>query len=459
MSGPARVFVASGHGADDPGAESSGVVERDLNVTVARMLVDRLADHGVDVATDLDHGNPTFPAEAELAHRIGDITYYLAVHHNWYESSAARGSEAFARPGPATVLAMALHRAQLDALRTLDPTIPDRGVKDPEPGGGSAKHLDAAPGTACVLEPCFISSPADRALCTGARYAPLLAEAWCRALIDHGRIDGAWDLTFTPSGPPLPPVFSVVVPTCDRGPLLAEAVESVLDQTVTGIEVLVVDDGQSGAAPTFDDPRVTVIPRPHTAPSGPAAARNRGLDAATGRYLAFLDDDDRWTPDRLDLALDGLSRAPVAVCRTRHQGGDPGRFRPLEGRVGSTLLADTTPCLGATAVERAVAPRFDERWFGIEDVVWWWELARSQPVTSTDRVGYLVGLHDGPRVHNTVEVRVRENREFLREHEASAWRTAAIAAVRYLLAHRRVPNLVKAWLDPVRRALRPERSR
>lgn len=425
MRATGRVFVASGHGVDDVGATADGLVERDVNATVAARLTRRLEDHGIDVVSDLDHDNPGFPAEAELAHRIGSIEYYIAVHHNSATNGAARGAEVFAGDQEGRSLAGALHRAQVDALRMLDPELPDRGVKAPD-GTGAAKHIAAAPGAVAVLEPCFLSSPEDRLMVRRPDYADVLSEAWCRALVDHGRLRGSWTTTYERCDVELNPVFSVIVATCDRPQLVREAVGSILEQSVTDIEIIVVDDGVRTAAPDFDDDRVRVL-RPGGG-RGPGAARNSGIDAARGRYVAFLDDDDLWTRDRLDLALAGLERAPISVCRTRHMGqrGET-RHRMLEGNVGARLLDDTTPCLGATAAERTVVPRFEERWLAIEDVVWWWRLADRAEVTTVSEVGYLVRLHEGERGRNPNAARVEENLRFLTEERAffQANRTAA----------------------------------
>jgi N-acetylmuramoyl-L-alanine amidase len=425
-----RVFVAAGHGGDDPGALADGIVERELNAAVATQLVRRLREHRLAVHTDLDHGNPGFPEEADLAREAGGVAYYVALHHN-AAHPAARGAEAFGRGDPSRELAHALHDAQVEALRQIDPSLPDRGVKEAT-DNAAAKHLDRAPGVVAVLEPCFLTNAADAAICRDGRYVDLLAEALCRAIVDHGRVDGRWPRSYAATGVELPPLFSVVIPTHGRPGLLAEAVRSVLAQTVTSLEVLVVDDHGDPPVGPFEDPRVRVLRRDAT--GGPGAARNAGIDTASGRFLAFLDDDDLWTPNRLDLALAGLRRAPVAICRTRHLEQPEGRYRTLDGRVGDVLLDGTTPCLGATAVRRVSAPRFDERWLAIEDVEWWWRLATEQPVCTVPEVGYLVRLHDGPRGRNTVDQRVAENLAFLDEQAAFFGTHRKAAAHRWLRA-------------------------
>src|SRR3954469_10198559 len=97
------------------------------------------------------------------------------------------------------------------------------------------------------------------------------------------------------------PTFTVVVPTYDRSELLADALASVLVQSIDDYECIVVDDCSPQPVLVPDDPRFRVV---RTALNGgPAAAVNAGLRAATGTYVIRLDDDDLFAKDRLELAL------------------------------------------------------------------------------------------------------------------------------------------------------------
>ncbi len=224
---------------------------------------------------------------------------------------------------------------------------------------------------------------------------------------------------------PAGPRFSVVIPTYNRPAYLAEAVASVCAQTVDDFEIVVVDNGSDRPIDLGDDPRARLVRFPGN--PGAAAARNTGLDAARGEYVAFLDDDDLFTPDRLELAAEGLARAPVAICWSRFADRPPGSNRVLEGDVADLILDGLTPSLGATAIRREVAPRFDEHWDAVEDVDWWLRVARSQPVATVAKIGYLVRRHDGVRHRNAHTVRVVENLAYL-ESEAAYFarhRTAA----------------------------------
>jgi glycosyltransferase involved in cell wall biosynthesis len=213
-----------------------------------------------------------------------------------------------------------------------------------------------------------------------------------------------------------PPTFSVVVPTFGRPAHLAEALASVLAQTVTDLECVVVDDASEAAPALPDDPRLRLVRRDRN--GGPAAARNTGIANARARYLAFLDDDDVWVPERLALALDAHARAPVTVCwqaTLGHETVAP-TGRRLDGPVADVLFDGMVPHLGATTIERVVAPPFDERYETSEDVEWWFRVAQQHPVATTPRVGLLYRPHTAPRPRTGHRNRVRDGRMFLEEH-------------------------------------------
>lgn len=90
------------------------------------------------------------------------------------------------------------------------------------------------------------------------------------------------------------PLCTVVIPTFDRPASLARAVASALAQTLTPLEVVVVDDGSAPAAAVPDDPRVQLVRLAGN--QGGAVARNAGIAAARGKYITFLDDDDVLLP-------------------------------------------------------------------------------------------------------------------------------------------------------------------
>lgn len=99
----------------------------------------------------------------------------------------------------------------------------------------------------------------------------------------------------------MPPTVSVVIPTYDRADLIERAIRSVLDQTFDDLECIVVDDDSpdetAEVARSIDDDRLTVLE--HEENRGASAARNTGIAASSGEFVAFLDDDDEWHPEKL----------------------------------------------------------------------------------------------------------------------------------------------------------------
>jgi glycosyltransferase involved in cell wall biosynthesis len=97
------------------------------------------------------------------------------------------------------------------------------------------------------------------------------------------------------------PTVSVVIPTYNRQDMVQRAIQTALDQTYPPHEVIVVDDCSTDATrevvTNYGDPRVKLVAR--TTNGGGSAARNDGIDAATGDYVALLDSDDVWQPEKL----------------------------------------------------------------------------------------------------------------------------------------------------------------
>ena len=110
------------------------------------------------------------------------------------------------------------------------------------------------------------------------------------------------------------PLVSVIVPTYNRGHFLREAVDSVVRQTIPAWELIVVDDGSTDDSPeqvdALHDARIRVVGIAHS--GSPARARNVGIGLARGEWVAFLDSDDVWLPEKLGLQLARLSSQPWA---------------------------------------------------------------------------------------------------------------------------------------------------
>lgn len=178
---------------------------------------------------------------------------------------------------------------------------------------------------------------------------------------------------------------SVVVPTCDRQELLAEALASIraLEGPDLALEILVCDNGQNReetarVAAAYSAQHLTVVE------PGAGAARNAGLVAASGQYVAFLDDDDVWLPGHLRPQLALLAARPdldIVVGQTvtsdehRTPTSDPWPSSlPDTGDVFQEFLT-SYPQIGATVVRTAVRESvglFDPALLGDQD--WDWHL-------------------------------------------------------------------------------------
>jgi glycosyltransferase involved in cell wall biosynthesis len=223
------------------------------------------------------------------------------------------------------------------------------------------------------------------------------------------------------------PTFTVIVPTFDRPAMLQEAIASVLAQTRPDFECLVVDDASPTPPVLVSDPRVRLVCRSRN--GGPAAARNTGLEHARGQFITFLDDDDLFLPDRLELALEGLEHAPVALCWGRFLDNSARRNRLLRGNVHEIIMDDGVPSLNATAIRAECLLPFDESFFALQDTDWWLRMSLATPVWTTERFGYVVRKHPGIRNRNDAPARVRSTLLLLEKHAdyfASRPRAAAV---------------------------------
>ena len=141
----------------------------------------------------------------------------------------------------------------------------------------------------------------------------------------------------------------MVIPTHRRPVYLAEAIKSVLDQSLPPTEVAVVCDGPGSSIP--DELRrgpVRIIEQPH---GGPSVARNTGVAATTAEWVCFLDDDDLWHPDRLALTAEYLAGHPGCEAVT----ASSWTFASEPGEGVELVARDLAGCL--RAAEQVVAVR------------------------------------------------------------------------------------------------------
>ena len=103
------------------------------------------------------------------------------------------------------------------------------------------------------------------------------------------------------------PKVSVIIPTYNRSLSVREAIESVLAQTYRDFELIVVDDGSADNTPSVLGSFGERIRGIRQANAGVSAARNAGIRAAKGEWVAFLDSDDLWVPQKLERQMAGVA--------------------------------------------------------------------------------------------------------------------------------------------------------
>ena len=116
-------------------------------------------------------------------------------------------------------------------------------------------------------------------------------------------------------------LVTVIIPTFNRPELLRRSLKSVLGQTYSNIEIIVVDDGDreraQGVVEEIGDSRVRYVANDPPRRGG-GATRNAGIKLAKGEWIAFQDDDDEWLPEKLALQIEAMKTAPpdVGFCFT-----------------------------------------------------------------------------------------------------------------------------------------------
>lgn len=209
------------------------------------------------------------------------------------------------------------------------------------------------------------------------------------------------------------PTVSVVITTYDRPTYLPDAVTTVADQTYDPVELIIVDDASQIpaseviSADDYEFSEFEIIR--HDENRGPNAARNTGVSAASGEYIAFLDDDDRWLPEKLERQIELFEAADeslgvVSTGWTRIRNGTTEEVwlpPDISGEVTSALLCRNVVGTQSTVMVRAsIAKRvsFDERFPRWADHEWYLSLSTE---CAFDRIREPLVLHEF-ETHNRI---------------------------------------------------------
>lgn len=215
---------------------------------------------------------------------------------------------------------------------------------------------------------------------------------------------------------PSAPEVSVVIPAYNAEDTILSAVQSVLDQTCTSLEVLVIDDGSIDATvarlATLTDARLRVF---RYANGGVAAARNRGMKLARGAFISFLDADDLWTRDKLETQLRALHDHPGAGAAYSWTAFVDERAtflfakapQHVEGDLYGDLLVNFSLASGSNVLARRgcleALGGFDREAQPVEDWEYWLRVARQWPFVVVRAYQVLYRLRAGSASPTGVE--------------------------------------------------------
>lgn len=228
---------------------------------------------------------------------------------------------------------------------------------------------------------------------------------------------------------------SIVLPTYRRPDLLERAMATVFAQTFTRWELLVIDDNGEG---TPDQLRTEVVVRSkadsrlkyvvNTTNMGGGAARNAGIARARGEFVAFIDDDDAWEPEKLEAQLERFAsvREDVALvyCRSRVVDESTGRtwLWPTDGTSHSTLDLLRKNTVGSTSLvlcrrsALVAVGGFDERLSARQDIDLYVRLSQRYTFAFLDRVLNTGYRHEGASIGKDLTGTIRAQELFLEKY-------------------------------------------
>jgi glycosyltransferase involved in cell wall biosynthesis len=263
------------------------------------------------------------------------------------------------------------------------------------------------------------------------------------------------------SGPARPrrrpvPAVSVVIPTYNHRDFILRTLGSVFAQTFTDYEVIVVNDGSPDDTagllrPLAEAGRIRYLEQPN---QGQGAARNRGILAARGEFIALLDDDDLWPEDKLEWQVAALRARPGAVLvyglhdRLQPDGSvlpaapkaHPAGSVYREFLKGCWLLSPGQALVRASALRRIGG--FDPRIWGSDDWDLYIRLARQGDFCFENRVALHYRVHATNASHSNAVRHARNHFRVIRKH--AGWNLPLIRTQLHLGALYFVPHLYRA---------------
>lgn len=200
------------------------------------------------------------------------------------------------------------------------------------------------------------------------------------------------------------PFFSVIIPTYNRKHFLAISVESVLNQSFADFELIIVDDGSEDGTKEFikkyRDPRLRYIYQEH---KGVSAARNQGIKESRGKFICFLDSDDRYRQEKLEITYQYIQKFPqYKIFHSEELWYRSGKILPQkkhhkkpEGNVFCNALKICCISISTVAIEKSVFDKvgmFDENMPACEDYDFW---LRATAIYSVKLIPKILTIKEG----------------------------------------------------------------
>ena len=212
--------------------------------------------------------------------------------------------------------------------------------------------------------------------------------------------------------------FSVILPTYNRVKFIKNAINSVLNQTFIDFELIIIDDGSTDntleIVTNINDSRIKYHYQENSERS---AARNKGIDNASGTWICFLDSDDEYQPNHLwELAkfIEDIKPSPgliaTGITTQQEEAGKRKEFLNLNNRIlleiGSKFLIPSQVCVHRSILENV---RFDVRFRLWEDTHLWLRIAAQYPVYQMEEYTVIQHVHEqGTVVQGMKKIRLKE---------------------------------------------------
>lgn len=228
---------------------------------------------------------------------------------------------------------------------------------------------------------------------------------------------------------PTRPLVSVVIPTRDRVDHLRRAADSVLKQSQDDLELIIVDDASEDGTAAYlaelasRDSRVRTVR--NAVARGGAGARNDGISRSRGQWIAFLDDDDEWLPEKLQRQLHMLQNTPSAVACSCDfvMRFSSGRSKVVQVTPNATLqqllfenqLGSASLCICSSRVLKEIGG-FDARLRSAQDQDLWARVRQRGDVAVCGEALVLYRAHGGRRITNNMQSQYLGARRFYFKH-------------------------------------------